>query len=115
MERGSFALATGIHLEVEVQLYIDPTIAIAYLLSINTVTFTVFVLDKILAFRNRGRISELTLLSLAGLGGSIGAIFGRVIANHKTKKQPFGSRLNAVFALQSVAIATIGAMQFNLF
>jgi len=42
------------------------------------------------------RTPESTLLMLAFIGGSPGAILGQQIFRHKTKKEPFRSRLLAI-------------------
>lgn len=52
----------------------------------NLITFAVFGYDKFLARRHRRRISERTLLSLALLGGSAGAVFAQKIFRHKSQK-----------------------------
>lgn len=43
-----------------------------------------FGVDKAKAADGRKRIPELTLLSLAALGGSVGAVLGSVLFHHKT-------------------------------
>ena len=48
----------------------------AYLLAINAVAFIVYGIDKYKAKKAKWRISEATLLSLAVIGGSIGAWTG---------------------------------------
>jgi len=52
----------------------------------NLFTFLVFGYDKYLARTNRPRVREKTLLNLALMGGSVGAVFGQKIFRHKTKK-----------------------------
>jgi len=52
----------------------------------NIFTLLVFGYDKYLARTNRPRIREKTLLNLALMGGSVGAVFGQKIFRHKTKK-----------------------------
>lgn len=52
----------------------------------NLVTFFVFGYDKYLARTNRRRISERTLVSLAMMGGSVGAVFAQKIFRHKSRK-----------------------------
>ena len=50
----------------------------------NLLVCLVYGLDKALARRGKRRISEVTLLSLAFLGGSLGAMAGMVLFHHKT-------------------------------
>jgi len=46
-------------------------------------------LDKYLAIKQKRRISERSLLSVAFLGGSLGIYFGMVAFRHKTRKMLF--------------------------
>lgn len=62
---------------------------IYYLLGINLLTFLLFGIDKWKAKRDRLRIPEATLLTLAVLGGSIGALLGMAVFHHKTKHKKF--------------------------
>ncbi|MDD5277981.1 MAG: DUF1294 domain-containing protein [Methylovulum sp.] len=55
-------------------------------LLLNLVTFGIFGIDKLLARLNRNRISEKTLLTLAIVGGSVGALFAQKLFRHKTRK-----------------------------
>ncbi|MBP6012605.1 MAG: DUF1294 domain-containing protein [Alphaproteobacteria bacterium] len=73
-----------------------------YLAAINLFTFAAFALDKAAAESNRPRTPELTLLSLAFIGGSLGALTAQQVLRHKTRKQPFGGILIAVAALHVV-------------
>ena len=55
-----------------------------YLIVINIATFLVYGIDKWKAKQGSWRISEATLLILAVIGGSIGALLGMKIWHHKT-------------------------------
>ena len=55
-----------------------------YLIVINIVTFLVCGIDKWKAKQGSWRISEATLLILAVIGGSIGALLGMKVWRHKT-------------------------------
>ncbi|MGR3637459.1 MAG: DUF1294 domain-containing protein [Shimia sp.] len=68
-------------------------------LAMNLVTYTFFHADKERAIYGEDRISERTLLSLALIGGSIGAKVAQKRFHHKTRKQPFGHFLNAIVVL----------------
>jgi uncharacterized membrane protein YsdA (DUF1294 family) len=52
----------------------------------NLMTFAIFGYDKYLARTKRRRISEKTLLTLALMGGSVGAVFAQKIFRHKSQK-----------------------------
>ena len=64
-------------------------ILIYYLLGINLLTFLVYGIDKRKAKKGRWRIPEATLLLLAAIGGSIGALLGMQAFRHKTKHKKF--------------------------
>ena len=60
-----------------------------YLIVINIVTFLVYGIDKWKAKQGRWRISEATLLMLAVIGGTIGALLGMQVWCHKTMHKKF--------------------------
>ena len=53
-----------------------------YLIVINVVSFLVYGIDKWKAKQGSWRISEATLLILAVIGGSIGALLGMKVWHH---------------------------------
>ena len=64
-------------------------VLIYYLLGINLLTFFVYGIDKWKAKRDKWRVPEATLLMLAALGGSVGALLGMFVFHHKTKHKKF--------------------------
>ena len=60
-----------------------------YLLTINAAGFLSMLVDKQKARKNRWRIPEATLLTIALLGGSIGSLVGMYLVRHKTKHFKF--------------------------
>ena len=60
-----------------------------YLAAINVVTFLVYGLDKWKAKQGAWRVKESTLLLLAAVGGSVGALLGMQVFRHKTKHLQF--------------------------
>ena len=60
-----------------------------YLLGINLLTFLIYGIDKWKARRDKWRVPEATLLMLAALGGSVGALLGMSVFHHKTKHKKF--------------------------
>ena len=60
-----------------------------YLLIINLTAFYLYWNDKRRAKKGRWRIPENTLLLIAFIGGSIGAILGMKVFRHKTKHWKF--------------------------
>ena len=71
-----------------------------YLFCINVMTFFVYGIDKSKAKRGVYRISEKTLLTLAAIGGSVGAGVGMWFFRHKTKKVKFFLGIPIVFLMQ---------------
>ena len=65
------------------------TILIAALLLINLFAFVLYGVDKLKAKKGAWRIPEATLLLVAFLGGSLGALLGMEIFRHKTKHAKF--------------------------
>ena len=75
-----------------------------YLIVINVVTFLVYGIDKRKAKKGSWRISEATLLILAAIGGSIGALLGMKIWHHKTMHKKFKYGLPLIFIIQILLI-----------
>jgi uncharacterized membrane protein YsdA (DUF1294 family) len=75
----------------------------AILVLINIAAFLLFWLDKDAARRGLGRISERTLLLAAALGGGLGALLAQQILRHKTRKQPFRTRLFLIVLVELIA------------
>jgi uncharacterized membrane protein YsdA (DUF1294 family) len=83
---------------------------VALLLALNLGTFLAFAVDKRRAGTGAGRVPELSLLTLAALGGWPAAKLAQWLLRHKTRKEPFRSMLNMV-ALPLVAVAGVVAWQ----
>jgi uncharacterized membrane protein YsdA (DUF1294 family) len=85
------------------------TDTIIYLLiGINVLTFFVYGIDKWRAKQGRWRISEATLLMLAVIGGSIGALLGMRIWHHKTMHKKFKYGLPLILLAQ-IALLSLTA------
>ena len=74
------------------------------LICINVVTFLVYGIDKLKAKQGSWRISEATLLSLAVIGGSVGALLSMQVWHHKTKHKKFKYGLPLILLAQIVLI-----------
>lgn len=79
-------------------------ILIVYLVVINFVSFAAFAIDKINAIEGRSRIRILTLLGLALVGGSVGALLGMYILRHKTRIDYFTVGIPLIMIMQVVVI-----------
>ena len=77
---------------------------ICYLLAINIATFLLYGIDKYKAKKNQWRISEATLLTMAAIGGSIGAWAGMRLWHHKTMHKKFKYGIPVIIVMQ-VALA----------
>lgn len=86
-------------------------ITIIYLTSINVATFITYGIDKMKAKRSKWRIREASLLLLAVLGGSIGALLGMKVWHHKTMHKKFKYGVPAILIVQ---MAIIGYLLMKL-
>ena len=77
---------------------------ICFLLAINIATFLLYGIDKYKAKKNKWRISEATLLTMAAIGGSIGAWAGMRLWHHKTMHKKFKYGIPLIIIMQ-VALA----------
>ena len=72
----------------------------AYLVLVNAAAFLLMLTDKQKAKRGAWRIPEVTLLGVALMGGSIGAIIGMQLFRHKTHHMKFTLGLPLILAVQ---------------
>ena len=79
-------------------------IILVYLLAVNIATFFLYGIDKYKAKKGKWRISEATLLTMAAIGGSIGAWAGMRLWHHKTMHKKFKYGIPVIIILQ-VALA----------
>ena len=77
-------------------------ILLIYLAVVNILTIIVFGVDKMNAKSNRQRVRIVTLLGLAFIGGSVGALIGMYGFHHKTKKAYFTVGVPLILLLQVV-------------
>lgn len=75
--------------------------ALLALFLVNALTVWRFADDKARAIAGVRRIPETNLLMLAAIGGTPGAFFARHRFRHKTRKQPFSTRLWLITAMQA--------------
>ena len=74
--------------------------AVIYLAAVNITAFILYGADKKKAQRGQWRIPEKTLLGVAVIGGSAGAILGMFLFRHKTKHWYFRYGLPAILIVQ---------------
>ena len=78
-------------------------LALLWLALVNIWTIRQFRADKRRAIAGARRIPEASLLQLAFLGGTPGAFLARRLFRHKTRKEPFSTRLLLIAAVQAGA------------
>lgn len=71
-----------------------------YLATLNILTFFIYGIDKLKAKAAKWRIPESTLLTLAAVGGSLGAWCGMKVWHHKTLHKKFKYGVPAIIVLQ---------------
>ena len=71
-----------------------------YLIGINILTFLIYGVDKWKARKDRWRIPEDTLIWMAIVGGSIGALLAMYLFRHKIMDRKFTLGVPAIIALQ---------------
>lgn len=77
---------------------------IVYLVIINFIAFAAFAVDKIAAIEDRSRIRNVTLLGLAFIGGSLGALFAMYLFNHKTLKDYYTVGVPLIIIMQVIVL-----------
>ncbi len=82
-------------------------LALLYLLVVNFMTVRAFRADKVAAVLQTNRISEVQLLIMCLIGGSLGSIVASRVYRHKTHKQPFRFYMFSIFALQICVLIAI--------
>lgn len=74
----------------------------------NLIIIFIYGIDKYRARKNLWRISEKMLIIPAFLFGSIGAMFGMILFNHKTSKIKFRLLIPLSFVINALLIILIG-------
>mgnify|MGYP000871432091 FL=1 len=113
MESKSLILPEASNFSTAAFIFGSPwTLALAWLLVINLVTFLVFGFDKLKAkwkekHEAARRVPEKTLLLLSAVGGSLGALLGMKVFHHKTLHKTFRFGVPLILILQLVVAGGI--------
>lgn len=78
-----------------------------YLVVVNLAAFVIYGIDKQKAKRKKWRIPEATLLGIAVIGGSVGALPGMYTFHHKTRKIKFSAGVPVILLIQFVLLYKI--------
>ena len=73
---------------------------ICYLLAVNIVTVLLYGIDKYKAKKGKWRISEATVLTMATIGGSVGAWAGMRRWHHRTMHKKFKYGIPVIIIMQ---------------
>ena len=71
------------------------------IIGVNVITFVVYGIDKLKAKKGKWRVPETTLLQLAIVGGSVGALCGVKMWHHKTMHAKFKYGIPLIMAMQA--------------
>ncbi len=82
-----------------------------YLLIINALSLLLMLIDKQKAKKDRWRIPEITLMTVAILGGSLGAIAGMHLFRHKTRHSKFSIGIPVIFAIEILLAVILFSVQ----
>ncbi|KAA3507043.1 DUF1294 domain-containing protein [Agrobacterium tumefaciens] len=99
-------------LRFSVSIHVMTMIALCFMtyIAFNLFVFLVYWWDKEAARNGGWRIRESTLLLLAFIGGSLGAVSAQQLLRHKTRKEPFRSILISIVILQVGLVASLAIM-----
>ena len=75
-----------------------------YLIIINALCLLLMLADKRKAQKNKWRISEAALLSVAALGGSLGGLLGMRLFRHKTRHLKFQLGLPVLLCIHIILL-----------
>ena len=81
-----------------------------YLLAVNSLTFLLYGIDKYKAKKGRWRISEAKLLTMAAIGGSIGAWAGMRTWHHKTMHKKFKYGIPVIIIMRIALVVYLHTM-----
>lgn len=80
-----------------------------WLAAANGIAFGLMIADKRRAEAGARRIPESTLLGWSWLGGAVGTYAASRIVRHKTRKQPFATKMIMLCAAE-IALLGLGAL-----
>lgn len=84
-------------------------LVLLYLIIVNAAAFLLMLADKLKAKRGAWRIPEATLMGIAAIGGSVGALAGMYLFRHKTKHIKFTLGIPVILIAQIALVIWLAA------
>ena len=84
-------------------------LVLLYLIIVNAAAFLLMLADKLKAKRGAWRIPEATLMGMAAIGGSVGALAGMYLFRHKTKHIKFTLGIPVILIAQIALVIWLTA------
>jgi len=81
-----------------------------YYAVINIIAFILYGIDKHKAKKEKWRISEAVLITVAVIGGALGAFAGMKLFHHKTRKKKFRIAVPLFIVLHALILCYIAAV-----
>ncbi len=78
-----------------------------YIIVVNVVAFFLYGIDKLKAKKNKWRIPERTLIGVAVVGGSLGALAGMLVWRHKTQHAKFYVGIPVIIVVQIALVVLL--------
>jgi uncharacterized membrane protein YsdA (DUF1294 family) len=78
-----------------------------WLIFINIITYIIYAIDKYKSMHHKWRIRESTLILLAVIGGSVGALLAMYTVRHKTKHNKFRIGVPVILAVQIIVVCVV--------
>lgn len=97
----------NLHIQLQAGLYL-------YLICINIITIAVYGIDKRNAVYGKWRIRVSTLLTLAAVGGSAGALLAMHLFHHKTRKKKFTIGVPLMLLVQIALFFFLAKADFSI-
>ncbi len=88
--------------------------ALAYVLVMNLIGFSLMGIDKSKARKKAWRIPEATLFLFAICGGSLGSLIGMYVFHHKTRHWYFVVGMPLILIIQIIAVYMISRLPITI-
>jgi len=104
---GLISICLALAVAAVLKLYVNiPDPILCWIIAITSVTFLIYFYDKTISGKKMTRTPEIVLLSLALVGGAVGALAGMRLFRHKTLKKSFQFKFWLIVIFQVAAVAS---------